>query len=115
MRQYRMITPTFCWLFDLPWPRFTREWGGNQSLLNRYIVGDRCSCSWVTAVLVRGLPLFLFKGYRCSRSSVLLFLFVGTMVLVRVVICVLFQCISDYGLWFRELTFYVPYGIPSGG
>src|SRR3954468_21642503 len=65
MRQYRMITPTFDPLlafFDLPWPRFTREWGGNQSLLNRYIDGDFGSCSRVTAVLVRGLLLFSFVG-----------------------------------------------------
>src|SRR3954469_5272131 len=31
---------------------------------------------WVTVVLVRGLPLFLFVGYRCSCSRV-------TIVLVR--------------------------------
>src|SRR3954469_17117560 len=40
---------------------FTREWGGNQSLLNRYIDGDFGSCSRVTVVLVRGLPLFSFE------------------------------------------------------
>ncbi|XP_058784374.1 uncharacterized protein LOC131659163 [Vicia villosa] len=34
------------------------------------------------------------------------------MVLVRVVICVLFHCVVDYGCWFSGLTFYVPCGIP---
>src|SRR3954470_5291736 len=62
----------------------------------------------VTAVLVRGLPLFSFE---CTIGSCSW----GTMVLVRVVIYVLFQCVIDYGLWFRGLIFRVPCGIPFGG